>query len=152
MAENLFHPPCPDCLGELPDVLSAGLPLQGGDLVCENCKERFSYRIEHNRLTVKRISAPIGYCGPTEWTISANISFPIVRKFTLQWIVNDLSWKSLEKLIRDFEAQPQTETFCARSRFSLKPPFWKTRAFSREELQFLIPFLKAIYEKGSALK
>jgi len=48
------------------EIKSLGLALEGGSVRCSQCGENHHYTVLKGNMTLKRVTAPIGYTGPVK--------------------------------------------------------------------------------------
>jgi len=66
VSNKVFLPECFLCKKPMEDVEDWGLGLQGGDIICPHCKEKYHYSISRGEMTLNRAIVPVGFKGEIE--------------------------------------------------------------------------------------
>lgn len=110
--KEVFLPVCLLCGEKLEEIEDWGGGLQGGDIICGNCEEKYHYSISKGKMTLRRAVVPVGFEGELERSIMHTNSTPeeednmmndhdmlsVLNKLCIAYTQNDPNYKELEPL------------------------------------------------------
>ena len=110
--KKTFLPECFLCKERLEEVEDWGSGLQGGDIFCDNCKEKYQYSISKSVMTLRRAIVPVEFEGEVERSVlhaNSNIEeddimrndhemLSILKRLCNAYAQDDPMYKELEPL------------------------------------------------------